>query len=121
MKGLKGASRNAKGYGWYYKYLEQGQDGFRRFVPPSAFDWSMNPTIRPKAFLAIAFENESQGNIVIELANDVVPKTVENFRRLCLNQGEKFGGYKGEFSLRETFIPKRTLLVLISNFKCRHY
>ncbi|KAL8167393.1 hypothetical protein V2J09_008892 [Rumex salicifolius] len=42
---------------------------------------------RPRCFLDITVGGESEGRIVIELFDDVVPKTAENFRVLC--SGEK--------------------------------
>ena len=46
-----------------------------------------------KCFFDITADNQSLGKVVFELANDVVPKTVENFRALCT--GEFGFGYKG--------------------------
>lgn len=42
---------------------------------------------RPRCFLDISIGGELEGRVVVELYNDVVPKTVENFRALCT--GEK--------------------------------
>ncbi|CAK7329816.1 unnamed protein product [Dovyalis caffra] len=42
---------------------------------------------RPRCFLDISIGGELEGRIVVELYNDVVPKTAENFRALC--SGEK--------------------------------
>lgn len=87
--------RGAKGYSWYNHYLQHGQEGFKNFTPPTPFDWSANPKPRSKAYFEMKMDNESLGKLVIELAEDVVPKTVENFKRLCLGQGSKYSGYKG--------------------------
>ncbi|XP_022858391.1 peptidyl-prolyl cis-trans isomerase CYP40-like [Olea europaea var. sylvestris] len=41
---------------------------------------------RPKCFLDITIGGELEGRIVVELYNDVVPKTAENFRALCTGE-----------------------------------
>lgn len=49
---------------------------------------------RPRCFLDVSIGGELEGRIVVELYNDVVPKTAENFRALCT--GEKgIGPYTG--------------------------
>ncbi|KAK4747800.1 hypothetical protein SAY87_014386 [Trapa incisa] len=42
---------------------------------------------RPRCYLDISIAEELEGRIVVELYNDIVPKTAENFRALCT--GEK--------------------------------
>jgi len=88
-------SRGAKGYNWYNLFVERGADGFRKNVPPTPFDWSAGAKVRPCAFFELKIESEPLGRVEIELAEDVVPATVENFRRLCEGKGVKFPGYKG--------------------------
>ena len=46
-----------------------------------------------KCFFDITADGSPLGRIVMELRDDVVPQTVENFRALCT--GEKRMGYKG--------------------------
>mmetsp|Transcript_6065 Transcript_6065/g.7431 ORF Transcript_6065/g.7431 Transcript_6065/m.7431 type:complete len:167 (-) Transcript_6065:203-703(-) len=46
-----------------------------------------------KCYFEMGVDGKSIGKIVMELRNDVVPKTCENFRALCT--GEKGFGYKG--------------------------
>lgn len=42
---------------------------------------------KSKCFMDISIGGELEGRIIIELFDDVVPKTAENFRSLC--NGEK--------------------------------
>jgi cyclophilin family peptidyl-prolyl cis-trans isomerase len=46
-----------------------------------------------KCFFDITADDQPLGKVIFELANDVVPKTAENFRALCT--GEFGFGYKG--------------------------
>ncbi|XP_078106559.1 peptidyl-prolyl cis-trans isomerase A [Sander vitreus] len=48
---------------------------------------------KPRVFFDITANGSPMGRVVMELRDDVVPKTAENFRALCT--GEKGFGYKG--------------------------
>jgi len=93
--------RGAKGYGWYNKFLNNGQEGFRRFKPPTAFDWSAGNVTRPSAYFDVSLDNEPIGRLTFELAEDVVPTTVMNFKKLCANSKDK-----GELSYENTVIHR---------------
>lgn len=41
---------------------------------------------RPKCFMDISIGGDLEGRIIVELFNDVVPKTAENFRALCTGE-----------------------------------
>jgi len=43
-----------------------------------------SPAPRPRVFFDVTIGGESVGRIVFELFNDIVPKTAENFRALCV-------------------------------------
>merc|ERR1711936_1339637 len=48
---------------------------------------------RSKVYLELTADGEELGRIEIELFDDIVPRTTENFRQLCT--GEPGFGYKG--------------------------
>lgn len=79
--------RGAKGHGWYTKYIREGPDGFRKSVPPTPFDWESGGIKRPRAYFDVVMEETALGRIEIELAEDIVPKTVQNFKELVQGSG----------------------------------
>jgi len=60
----------------------------------------------PRVFFDIDADGNRLGRVVMELRNDIVPKTAENFRALCT--GEEGYGYKGSIFHR-----------IIPNFMCQ--
>ena len=73
--------------------------GYGAPLPPLGADWfdlppwaSQLSANNPKVFFDIAIDNQPAGRIEITLANDICPKTAENFRVLCT--GEMGFGYK---------------------------
>lgn len=86
--------RNAKGYGWY-KQFKEAPEAFNRFTMPTPFDWSKDNIVRPKASFSVSCGGEDWGNLVFELAQDVMPKTVENFKLLTTGNNQNKFTYKG--------------------------
>jgi cyclophilin family peptidyl-prolyl cis-trans isomerase len=107
--------RSAKGYGWYNKFMKTGQEGFLKNSPPTAFNWdkkldlgrvSVAPRLAPggsieneaetseeapnrrKAFFEMSVDDKVIGKLVFELADEVVPVTVQNFVNLCTGAGK---------------------------------
>jgi cyclophilin family peptidyl-prolyl cis-trans isomerase len=87
--------RGAKGYGWYNKFVEKSDKGFKKYTPPTAFTWPEGPSPRPVAWFDIMAENEELGRLRFELAEDVVPSTVANFKALCRGDGDSKMTYEG--------------------------
>ena len=59
-----------------------------------------------KCFFDIKIDGKDKGRITFELYDDVVPKTAENFKQLCIGvgEGQKFMGYRG--SIFHRIIPQ---------------
>lgn len=74
------------GHGWYKKYLAEGQEGFRRFDPPTPFDWTSDKP-RPRAFFQVSVNDVVAGKLEFELAQELLPMTVHNFLELCSKNG----------------------------------
>ncbi len=54
-------------------------------APATTYRRAAGPHDRSRAFLDIKIGDASRGRIVIQLYDDVVPKTCENFKVLCTN------------------------------------
>ena len=84
------ASRGAKGWGWYHRAKEDIANGSHDPLPyPELINSEVE---RKKVFIelqGLEDDNQTTGRMIFELANDIVPKTCENFENLCEN------GYKG--------------------------
>ncbi|VDN07498.1 unnamed protein product [Thelazia callipaeda] len=68
---------------------------------------------RPRVFFDITIGGQPSGRIVMELFNDVVPRTAENFRALCT--GEKGIGKSG----KPLHYKGSTFHRVIPNFMCQ--
>jgi len=88
------ARHGSRGWDWYYKALEKEKE-----APKSPHVLHYKPLkadhVRPRAFLDFAAGEEQLGRVVIELADDIVPKTVDNFVQLCTGSGSSGYSYKG--------------------------
>ena len=98
--------RGSKGYDWYYKHLnkekllQETQKLNKNDSPlPDVIDKSIN---RPIAYLQFQINDQDIGKVLIELAQDITPKTVENFVQHCTstntnnsNNNNNNNGYKG--------------------------
>lgn len=95
MKATTFLCRGSKGYSWYNHFKANGQAGFRKNPPPTPFNWEKDNVTRPRAFFQLSAGPEALGTLVIELASDIVPKTVENFKLLCNGNAVNGKSYKG--------------------------
>ncbi|KAJ2777168.1 hypothetical protein GGI15_004592 [Coemansia interrupta] len=62
-------------------------------VPDSSSEPAVSAKDNPRVFIEFAVDGKPSGRVVIELREDVAPRTVANFRALCT--GEKGFGYAG--------------------------
>jgi cyclophilin family peptidyl-prolyl cis-trans isomerase len=84
------ASRGAKGWGWYHRAKEDETKEKPASVEFPQNVRSDNP--RPKVFLKLSGLEETDGRMVFELANDIVPTTCKNFYDLCTGVETESGG-----------------------------
>ena len=83
MRTSKPLQRGAKGYNWYQRFIKNENKTSMKYSPPTPFDWNKNNIKRPTAYFDIKIETLLIGRLNIELANDIVPNTVQNFVNLC--------------------------------------
>lgn len=87
---------SARGAGWYHRGLEKMNSPK---AAPKAYDAAVGtPSVaRPRAFLDVSIGGAQAERIVVELAKDVVPKTTNNFIKMCtegFNSTLGSGSYK---------------------------
>jgi cyclophilin family peptidyl-prolyl cis-trans isomerase len=86
--------QGAKNLGWYQQF-KTNPEAYERYTTPTPFDWSKPEIKRPKAYFDILSGTEAWGRLVFELAQDVLPKTVENFSLLTTGQNKHNRSFKG--------------------------
>jgi len=78
-----------------YETMEALQEWMKEkvYAPGGTMDKTLKLRGNPKVFFDITADGEAVGRVVMQVRKDVVPKTADNFRQLCLkDEGE---GYKG--------------------------
>lgn len=102
------ARRGSKGYDWYFKQLKRDEElariakidreneKLKRLLPePLWLDGNENgEKKRIKVFMKFAIGTDEPRKVTFELANDVLPRTCENFVKLCNGEDENLR-YKG--------------------------
>ena len=81
--------------GWYQRYAARGPEGFLR--PESAaggFDWDApEAKNRSRCFLEVSVDGQRAGRLVVELLDELLPETSENFRLLCSGDAPSGASY----------------------------
>ena len=81
--------------GWYQRYASKGPEGFLR--PESAaggFDWDApEAKARSRCFLEVSVDGQRAGRLVVELLDELLPETSENFRLLCSGDAPSGASY----------------------------
>jgi len=89
---MSGARHGARGWDWFHNEREQresdvsmGDSDRRRQRSAHALHYTplIEGHVRPRVYFDVEEEGAPFGRMVFELADDVVPRTVENFRNFC--------------------------------------
>lgn len=86
--------RALSGHGWYKKYRET-PEVFEKYTRCTPFDWKEGNVQRPIAYFELAAGNDVLGKLEFELAEDILPRTVNNFVKLIQGDNPKKLTYKG--------------------------
>jgi len=79
------AKQGSSGRGWYKKYEKEGEEGFRKYNPPTPFDWS-EAGATSLVYLDVSVDGADPGRVEIELLDEILPITTTNFKKLCTGE-----------------------------------
>ena len=81
--------------GWYQRYAARGPEGFLRPSPGGeSFDWEApEAKARSRCFLEVSVDGQRAGRLVVELLDELLPETSENFRLLCSGDAPSGASY----------------------------
>ena len=81
--------------GWYQRYAARGPEGFLRPEGAAgAFDWDApEAQARSRCFLEVSVDGQQAGRLVVELLDELLPETSENFRLLCSGDAPSGASY----------------------------
>lgn len=85
-------------WGWYQQFVQEGQESFERFKRPETFDWEQ-AGVTSRAFMDVSINDEEPTRLVFELAEEHLPLTCLNFKRLC-------EGTNGDYSYVNTLFHR---------------
>ncbi len=84
-------SRGSRGWGWYRSYKEKGSSNFvKASVERTAYNWG-SERLEGSSYAYLELNGE---RVEVLLASRDLPKTTENFLRLCTGDNEHGRSYK---------------------------
>lgn len=94
--GKRGSRHGSRGWDWFYNAVDERKESPAK--PHSLHYTPLEKTHkRPRVFLDFQQDDTQLGRVVFEIADDVVPKTAENFLKLC--SGDNIAGYSYKNSI----------------------